>query len=109
MFAPVIGNPASSSQNMISRYSCSATVAWSCATTKLLPRSIPLPILKTPLASPDQGRDHRLIEAVAHRALGRGDVVPGGQGGPQAGIALGAVGDDEEAADGRRDLEVLDR
>jgi hypothetical protein len=27
MLAPVIGSPASSSQNMISRYSCSATVA----------------------------------------------------------------------------------
>src|SRR3954451_17957193 len=94
MLAPVIGSSASSSQNMISRYSCSATVA-----------SLMVSILTTLY----QSGDDRLVEAVAHGALGDRGVVPGGERGAQAGVALGPVGDDEEAADRGGDLEVLDR
>ena len=61
------------------------------------------------LTALDQCRDDRLVEAVAHRSLGDRHVVPGGQSGAQSGVVLRAVGDDEEAADRGRDLEVLDR
>src|SRR6187399_567637 len=106
MLAPVIGSPASSSQNMISRYSCSATVALSCDKGG----SFGIDCGSTSiLATLHQGRDDRLVEAVAHRPLGDGDVVPGAQRGAQAGVARGSVGDDEEASDRGGDLEVLDR
>src|ERR1700704_6210407 len=100
MFAPVIGSPASSSQNMISRYSCSATVAVSCAKKALLPgvRSGPTDTSDCSAALHQRGNDG-LVEAVAHRGLGDGDVVPGGERGAQARVALGPVGYDEEAAD----------
>src|ERR1700679_987782 len=94
MLAPVIGSPASSSQKMISRYSCSATVASAIGAI---------------LAALHQRRDDCLVEAVAHAALGDRGVVPGAQLGAQAGVALGPVGDDEEAADRGGDLQILDR
>src|SRR6188472_3203747 len=97
MLAPVIGSPASSSQNMISRYSCSATVAFSDDTSSPLGPAF------------HQRGDDRLVEAVAHAAFGNGDIVPTRQRGPQTGVVLGAVGDEEEAADRGGDLEVLDR
>src|SRR6185369_8341527 len=84
MLAPVIGSPASSSQNMISRYSCSATVA---------------SLIDSILTTLHQAGDDGLVEAVSHAALGDRRVVPGGEGGAQAGVALRAVGDDEEAVD----------
>src|SRR6185312_4691926 len=68
-----------------------------------------LSIISESSASLDQGRDHRLVEAVAVGALGDGDVAPARQLRAQSGIALGAVGDDEEVAYRGRDLEVLDR
>src|SRR6478609_962719 len=94
MLAPVIGSPASSSQNMISRYSCSATVA---------------SLIASILTTLHQRRNDGLVEAVAHCPVGDGGVVPGAEDGAQAGVALGPVGDDEEAADRSGDLEVLDR
>src|SRR6188474_2379555 len=94
MLAPVIGSPASSSQNIVSRYSCSATVAVSMCSI---------------LATSHQGRNDGLVEAVAHRPIGDGDVVPGGERGAQAGVALRSVGDHEEATDRGGDLEILDR
>src|SRR6476619_137930 len=105
MLAPVIGSPASSSQNMISRYSCSATVAFPSIDSILDDRSGDA----GGLAALHQRRDDRLVEAVAHASLGHRRVVPGGERRAQAGIALGPVGDDEEAPDRRGDLEVLDR
>src|ERR1700754_5236597 len=81
MLAPVIGSPASSIQNMISRYSCSATVALS--DDKIAPPGLGKKVeadtsgCSAPL---DQGRDDGLVEAVAHPALGDGGVVPGGEG-----------------------------
>src|SRR6188472_1740372 len=84
MLAPVIGSPASSSQNMISRYSCSATVA---------------SVIDSILTTLDQGRDDGLVEAIAHRPLGDRGVVPGGERGSQTRISLGPIGDDEEATD----------
>ena len=62
-----------------------------------------------PRSALHQGRDDRLVEAVAVGPLGDGDVAELGQVGAQAGVALGPVGDDEEAADRGGDLEVLDR
>src|SRR5215203_1672148 len=125
MLAPDIGSPASSSQNMISRYSCSATVAFSDDTSSPSWARLPAPpMLPTcrwayspayrggfgPVGLPfHQRADDRLVEALAHAALGDGDVVPAGQRGAQAGVVLGAVGDEEEAADRRRHLEILDR
>src|SRR6188472_4076945 len=94
MWAPVIGNPASSSQNMISRYSCSATVA---------------SLIASILTTLDQGRDDRLVETIAHRPLGDDGVVPSAEHGAQTGVARRPIGDDEEAADRGGDLEVLDR
>src|SRR5215218_6860283 len=97
MLAPVIGSPASSSQNMISKYSCSATVALSDDTSSPLGP-----------AFHQRGND-RLVEAVAHAAFRDGDIVPIRECGPEAGIVLRAVGDKEEAPDGSGDLQVLDR
>src|SRR4051812_17584006 len=97
MLAPVIGSPASSSQNMISRYSCSATVAFSDDTSSPLG-----PVLH------QRGHD-RLVEAVAHAAFRDGDIVPVRERRPEARVVLGAVGDEEEAADRGRHLQVLDR
>ena len=56
----------------------------------------------------DQGRDDRLIEAIAHLTLGHRDVVPGSDRGSQSGIALGPVGHHKEAIDGRCDVNVLE-
>src|ERR1044072_5239661 len=97
MLGAGIGTPASSSQNMISRSSCWARVA--SLIGSILAASSPL----------HQAADDRLVEAVAHRALGDRGVVPGGERGAQAGVALGTVGDDEEAAGRRRELEGLGR
>src|SRR5215218_9292293 len=97
MLAPVIGSPASSSQNMISRYSCSATVALSDDTSSPLGP-----------AFHQRGND-RLVEAVAHAAFSDSGIVPIRQRGPQTRVVLGPVGDDEEAPDGGCNLEVLDR
>src|SRR5436190_17149798 len=96
--APVIGSPASSSQNMIWRYSSSAGVAASLDTI--------------PMVSPSacrQGRDHGLVEAVAHRALGHLRVREARERLSQRGVARRAVGPDEEAADCRGGVEVLER
>src|SRR6187455_1874535 len=95
MLAPVIGRPASSSQNMISRYSCSATVAFPSIDSILDDRSGDA----GRLAALHQGRDDRLVEAVSHASLGDRRVVPRGERGAQAGVALGPVRDDEEASD----------
>ena len=105
MLAPVIGSPASSSQNMIWRYSSSATVACSRHRGRSSDR---LPGRRR-AAALGEGRDDRLIEAVAHRPLGHGDVREPRSASRSAASRSRAVGDAEEAADRGGGLEVLDR
>src|SRR4051794_6311518 len=100
MLAPVMGSPASSSQNMIWRYSSSATVtAWLDT----------LPMVVGGLTPLDERRDDGLVEAVAHRGLRHGGVGEARERLAHRGIAGRAVGHGEEPAHGCRAVEVLER
>src|SRR3954465_11974710 len=108
MFAPVIGSPASSSQNMIWRYSSSATVAVSAVTSPTLENSVRQPEDGgRSIPAPGEGADDRLVDAFAHGPFRDGDVRIGREILPESLIALRAVGHDKEPVPRGGHVEVL--